>query len=163
NIPAAFASAPESWTPSQIEEFQTYWDGFLQGDQTIKSQVKWLPGGSKLEWSNEKDFSDHFSMFLMRKTCAAFHVVPSDLGFTDTANPTSGHPLADVTPRVGAFPLPRHCQSIRPSFLQDDLALPLAFSFDLGEEQADRFEQARADKVYVEMGAISASDVRELR
>ena len=163
NIPAGFASAPETWTPDQIEQFQTYWDAFMLGDQAAKHQIKWLPGGSKLEWSNEKDFSDHFSLFLMRKTCAAYHVVPSDLGFTESVNKSSGESQADVQHRVGDLPLLRHIQVILSSFLQDDLGLPLAFAFDLGEEQADRLQQAQADKIYVELGAISSSDIREMR
>ena len=26
NVPEAFASAPESWSPDQIEQFQNLWD-----------------------------------------------------------------------------------------------------------------------------------------
>jgi hypothetical protein len=163
NIPEAFASAPESWTPQQIEQFQDTWDATLLGDQTIKSQIKWLPGGSKIEWSNEKDFTDGFSLHLMRKTCAAFHVVPSDLGFTESVNKSSGESQADVQHRVGDLPLIRFIQGILTSFLQDDLGLPLSFAFDLGEEQDDRLDQAQADKIYVELGAISPSEVREQR
>lgn len=83
NLPAAFAAAPDSWSPDQIEQFQAYWDSFMYGDQSRKAQVRWMPGGSKFTWSNEKDFSDQFSQFLMRKTLAAYHTVPSDLGFTE--------------------------------------------------------------------------------
>ncbi|MHA6764695.1 phage portal protein [Streptacidiphilus sp. PAMC 29251] len=163
NIPAGFASAPETWTPDQIEQFQEYWDAFVLGDQAAKNQIKWMPGGSKLEWSNEKDFSDTFSLFLMRKTCAAYHVVPSDLGFTESVNRSSGESQADVQHRVGDLPLLRHVQTILSAFLQDDLGLPLAFAFDLGEEQTDRYQQAQADKIYVDLGAISSSDIREMR
>lgn len=163
NIPEAFASAPESWSPDQIEQFQSLWDAALLGDQSAKSQVRWMPGGSTLAWSNEKDFSDGFSLFLMRKTAAAFHVVPADLGFTESVNRSSGESQADVQHRVGDLPLLRHVQHILSSFLQDDLGLPLAFAFDLGEEQADRYQQAQADKIYVDMGAIGASDIREMR
>lgn len=163
NIPEAFASAPERWTPQQIEDFQTYWDSFMLGDQAAKHQIKWMPGGSSLAWSNEKDFSDNFSLFLMRKTAAAYHVVPADLGFTENVNRSSGESQADVQHRVGDLPLIRHIQGILSSFLQDDLGLPLDFAFDLGEEQADRLQQAQADEIYVNIGAISPSTVRELR
>jgi 8-oxo-dGTP pyrophosphatase MutT (NUDIX family) len=163
NIPEAFASAPESWTPQQIEQFQDTWDATLLGDQSIKSQIKWLPGGSKIEWSNEKDFTDGFSLHLMRKTCAAFHVVPSDLGFTESVNKSSGESQADVQHRVGDLPLIRHVQGVLTAFLQEDLGLPLNFAFDIGEEQDDRLDQAQADKIYVDMGAISASELRRER
>lgn len=163
NIPAAFASAPESWTPQQIEAFQGYWDAFMLGDQAVKSQIKWLPAGGKIQFTSEQDFSDQFSLFLMRKTAAAYHVVPADLGFTENVNRSSGESQADVQHRVGDLPLIKHVDGVLTSFLQDDLGLPLRFSFDLGEEQTDRYQQAQADKIYVDLGAISPSDVREMR
>lgn len=163
NIPQAFASAPETWTPDQIEQFQEYWDAWILGDQAAKAQIKWMPGGGKIEWSNEKEFQDHFSLFLMRKTCAAYHVVPSDMGFTENVNRSSGESQADVQHRIGDLPLIRHIQTVLSGFLQDDLHLPLDFAFDLGEEQADRLEQAQADKIYLELGVIGGSDIREMR
>lgn len=163
NIPAAFASAPETWTPQQIEQFQTYWDAFMLGDQAAKSQIKWIPGGSDIKFTNEREFTDQFSLFMMRKTASAYHVVPADLGFTENVNKSSGESQADVQHRVGDLPLLRHIQGMLTSFLQDDLGLPIEFLFDLGEEQADRYQQAQADKIYVELGAISSSDVRQMR
>ena len=163
NIPEAFASAPESWSPDQIEQFQGYWDSFMAGDQAAKHQIKWMPGGSSIAWSNEKDFTDSFSLHLMRKTAAAFHVVPADLGFTESVNRSSGESQADVQHRVGDLPLIRHVQGVLSSFLQDDLGLPLDFAFDLGEEQVDQLAQAQADQIYIQMGAISSSEVREMR
>lgn len=163
NIPEAFASAPETWTPDQIEEFQKYWDALLLGDQAGKHQIRWMPGGSSIAWSNEKDFTDGFSLFLMRKTAAAYHVVPADLGFTENVNRSSGESQADVQHRVGDLPLIRHIQHVLTGFLQEDLGLPLRFAFDLGEEQVDQLAQAQADQIYIQMGAISPSDVREMR
>lgn len=163
NLPAVFASAPESWTPDQIEAWQELWDGFMYGDQSRKSQVRWIPGGSSFAWTNEKDFTDNFSLFLMRKAAAAYHVVPSDIGFTENVNRSSGESQADVQHRVGDAPFLRYVSRILTGFLQRDLGLPLKHAFDLGEEQADRAEQANADKVYFDMGAIGASEIREMR
>jgi 8-oxo-dGTP pyrophosphatase MutT (NUDIX family) len=163
SLPAAFANAPENWTPTEVQQFQDYWDGIMYGNQEGKHQVKWIPGGSSFVWSNEKEFTDAFSLHLMRKTCAAFHVVPSDMGFTQDVNRSSGESQADVAHRVGDLPFARYIASILTCFLQDDLGLPLQFAFDLGEEQADRADQAQADKIYVDMGAISASKIGEMR
>lgn len=163
NIPEAFAAAPETWTPAQIEQFQEYWDGFMLGDQSRKHQIRWMPGGSSFAWSNEKDFTDTFSLFLMRKTCAAFHVVPSDLGFTENVNRSSGESQADVQHRVGDLPLINYVEGILDGFLQEDLGLPIAIKFDRGEEQVDQLAQAQADKLYVDMGTIGPSELREIR
>jgi 8-oxo-dGTP pyrophosphatase MutT (NUDIX family) len=163
NIPEAFASAPETWSPDQIEQWQVLWDSFMAGDQAAKHTIKWLPSGSTIAWSNEKDFTDTFSLFLMRKTTAAYHVVPSDLGFTETVNLSSSESQGDVQHRIGDLPLIRYTQRIISSFLQDDLGLPLRFAFDLGEEQEDRLQLAQADDLYIKNGSISSSEIREMR
>ncbi len=163
NLPAAFAAAPESWSPDQIEQFQAYWDAMMYGDQSGKHQIKWMPPGSKFEWSNEKDFSDVFSLFMMRKSCAAYHTVPSDLGFTEDVNRSSGESQADVQHKVGELPLVRKIQRVVTGFLQNDLGLPLKHAFDLGEEQDDRLNQAQADDIYIKNGTVSASYIAEMR
>jgi hypothetical protein len=163
NLPAAFAAAPETWSPDQIEAFQVYWDAMMYGDQAGKHQIKWMPPGTKFAWSNEKDFSDQFSLFLMRKTLAAYHTVPSDLGFTEDVNRSSGESQADVVHKVGELPLENHVEGIITGFLQDDLGLPLKHQFDRGEEQDDRLAQAQADDIYIKNGTVSTSEVREER
>jgi hypothetical protein len=163
NIPEAFASAPESWSPDQIEQFQEFWDSIMYGDQARKHQIRWMPGGSTLAWSNEKEFSDTFSLFMMQKTCAAFSVVPSDLGFTQDVNRSSGESQADVQHRVGDLPLMEHVEGILTAFLGDDLGLPLQFQFDRGEEQDDQLNVAQSDDIYIKSGVIGVSEIREMR
>ena len=133
------------------------------GDQSQKHQIKWMPGGSTIAWSNEKDFSDAFSLFLMRKACAAYHVVPTDIGFTENSNYSTGESQADVGHRVGDLPFGRYTERIITGFLQHDLGLPLKHQFDWGEEQDDRAAQAQADDIYVKNGVIGASEIREMR
>ena len=163
NLPAAFASSPDGWSPEQIDQFQNYWDAFMYGDQSRKHQIRWIPGGSRIAWSDEKDFSDQFSLFLMRKSLAAYHVVPSDMGFTEDVNRSSGESQADVQHRIGDLPLIRYIHRIIGHFLQDDLKLPLRFMFDLGEEQDDRLSQAQSDDIYIKNGTVSTSEIREER
>ena len=163
NIPAAFANAPETWTPDDIENFQNYWNSYMYADQTRKSQVQWIPGGSTLAWSNEKDFTDAFSLFLMRKTCASFHIVPTDLGFTETSNYSSGESQADVQHKAGELPPMEYAEEILSRFLYDDFGLPVKFEFDRGEDQDDRLVQAQADQIYIEEAVVSSSEIREMR
>lgn len=163
NIPRAFASAPESWTPDQIEQFQQAWDALMRGDQEILSQIKWIPGGGAIAWSDEKDFSDTFSLFMMRKTAAGYHVVPADLGFTETVNRSTGETQSDVQHRLGDTPLAKHVDGIITAVLQDDLGLPIQHKFDLGEEQDDRLQTAQADFIYWRMAAVGTSEIRAMR
>lgn len=161
NVPEAFATAPEGWSPQQIEDFQDAWDAFMLGDQSRKSQIRWVPNGTGFAWSNEATFDSGFSLFLMRKTASAYHVTPQDLGFTEDVNRATSETQVDNQFRVGDLPLAEHVQSILSTFLQDDLGLPLDFQFDLGQEKEDRLSTAQADEIYVNIGAISPSEVRE--
>jgi 2'-5' RNA ligase len=163
NVPEAFASAPEGWDPVQIEKFQGFWDSILYGDQSRKHQIRWMPGGAKIAWSNEKDFTDAFSLFMMRKTCACYHQVPTDLGFTETSNYSSGESQGDVQHKVGELPPMEYAEEIFSRFLYDDLCLPVQFQFDRGEDQDDRLNQAESDQIYIQNAVVSASEVREMR
>lgn len=161
NIPEAFAAAPENWTPQQIRQMQETWDGLLKGDQTIMSQIKWVPGGTQIIWSNEKEFSDKFSLYLMRKTAAAFNVTPASLGFTDTVNKSSGESQADVQEGTGDSPLAAHVEDILSAFLQEDCGLPLAFQFSDGSKDQDLKQRAEAWKIFIDTGMVSADEGRE--
>jgi hypothetical protein len=161
NIPEAFASAPETWSPTQIEQFQEYWDAFMLGDQAYKHQIRWIPGGSTIAWSNEKDFSDQFSLFLMRKSCAAYHVTPADLGFTENVNRSSGETQRDVQHRIGDLPLLTYAEGVLTDFLGRDLGLPLEFAFDTGQEKEDRLALAQAWEIYIGAGMASPDEGRE--
>lgn len=161
NIPEAFAAAPEGWTPSQIEQFQELWDRMLQGDIAVKHQIKWMPGGSKITWSNEKDFDDKFSLFMMRKTLAAYHVTPASVGFTENVNKASGDSQSDVQENVGDSPLASYVEDILSEFLQDDCHLPVVFQFDSGTKAEDRLKQAQTYEIGIKAGMVSADEGRE--
>lgn len=161
NVPEGFAGAPEGWGPDQIKAYQAAWDALLYGDDTQKHQIKWVPFGTKFDWTNERPFEDTFSLFLMRKTAAAYHVTPSDLGFTEDVNKSSGDTQADVQFRVGDLPLIQHVEEMLSKFLQDDMSLPLEFHFDVGQEVEDRLMTAQADEIYIRNAVVSGSEVRE--
>jgi 8-oxo-dGTP pyrophosphatase MutT (NUDIX family) len=160
-VPQGFAESPADWTPAQIEAFQEAWDAMMYGDESKKHQIKWVPNGTKLMWSDEKTFEDTFSLFLMRKTAAAFHITPADLGFTEDVNKSSGDTQADVQFRIGDLPLIQHTEGIISRFLQFDLGLPLQFKFDTGQETEDQLIAAQAHDIYIKAGVVSVSEVRE--
>lgn len=163
NIPEGFAGSPEGWTPDQIDQFQARWDALLYGDQSQKHSVKWVPNGTKFDWTNERDFSDEFSVFLAQKTMAAFSILPSELGFTDDVNKSTSDGQADVQMRVGDMPPLNHVEMVLTDFLQEDLSLPVCFEYDKGDEEEDKLATAQTDQIYWQIGAVGSDELREQR
>jgi phage portal protein BeeE len=159
-MPEGFATAPESWGADQVADFQDAWDALMYGDESKKHQIRWVPGGTSFTFPKESNFDAEFSLFLMRKTAAAYHVTPNDLGFTDTVNLANGETQTEVQFRVGDLPLIQHLQDILTSFLQDDLDLPLKFRFNVGGEKDDRLMSAQIAQIMINSGVLSPSEVR---
>ena len=160
-VPEGFATAPTDWGPDQISDFQDGWEAMMYGDDSKKHQIRWVPGGTTFTWSQENPFNADFSLFLMRKTAAAYHVTPNDLGFTDTVNLANGETQTEVQFRIGSLPMVQHVQDILTSFIQDDLGLPLTFQFNVGGEKDDRLATAQIAKIMIDAGVLSVSEVRE--
>lgn len=164
NIPEGFAIMPEdASSPEQLSEFQQVLDAWAVGNDAAKHQLRAMPAGTSFQWSKDTVFDETFPMFLMRKVCAAFHVTPNDLGFTENVNKASGETQVDVQFRTGTLPLVQHLESIITDYLQNDLGLPVEFKFDTGQESEDRVETAKADEIHIRNGVLSVDEVREMR
>jgi SPP1 gp7 family putative phage head morphogenesis protein len=160
-VPEGFAMAPEDIsTKEQLADWQGYWDALLYGDDAAKHQIKFMPFGTKFEWPKDKPFDPQFPLYLMRKTAAAFHITPNDLGWTETVNRATADTQVDVQFRIGTLPLVEHVECIINSYLQVDRGLPVEFSFDTGQEKEDRLAEAQTWAVYVQNGAASSDEMR---
>lgn len=166
NIPAGFGISPDTWTPQNIADWQESWDAQFVGNAVAKSQIRWVPGGSKLEFPTLQNFDTGNAAaeyWWMQKTAAAFHVTPDALGFTNNSNRSVGESQADVGQQIGDVPTAGYLQAIFTDFLQSELGLPLKFEFDLGGVEEDRLATAQADAIYIDKGVVSASKISELR
>jgi SPP1 gp7 family putative phage head morphogenesis protein len=163
NIPEGFATAPETiTTPEQLEQWEAYWAA-MNTDTRVKHKLKMVPHGTVMSFPQEKNFDPTFPLYLMRVVCAAYHVTPNDLGFTEDVNRATGDTQVDVQFRIGTLPLVQHIQDILTAYLQDDLGLPVVFEFDTGQESEDRVATAQADKIYMDAAVVSPDEIRERR
>lgn len=161
SLPDTFMEAPpDSSDPEEIKKFQMVWDAVMEGDQAMKHKVRWIPAGAKPTKAGDKTFDEKFPLYLMRKTCAAYKIVPADIGITDSVNKASSETQVDVQFRIGTAPRLTFIAGIITRILQEDLELPCKFVFDTGREKQDRLAEAQAMDAYVKMGAISPDEVR---
>jgi 8-oxo-dGTP pyrophosphatase MutT (NUDIX family) len=161
SLPAAFGEVPTDLTsPDQIREFQEYWDAVMEGDQAQQHKIKWVPAGTKFTAVRENTFDSNFPEYLMARTCAAFGVVPQDLGMVKDVNRANGETQTDIQFRVNTLPWVRFVEGILTRYLQRDLGLPVKIVLDTGRDKADRLDEAKAMQLYVDMGALSPDEVR---
>lgn len=160
-IPAGFMQAPPDLSdPAQVAEWQATWDAVMLGDQSKLNQIRWVPAGSQFQQLKDESFDSSFSLYLMRCTAAAFSVTPNDLGFTEDVNRSTGEIQQDVQFRTGTLPVVRHVEDVINTFIHQQLRLKARIQFDTGQGTQHRLENAQANKLLVDMGALSTDEVR---
>ncbi len=161
-VPEAFAMAPEDQSDAtSLAELQETYDDWTYADNSQRWGLRWLPAGTQIEPYKPTEFDPELAEYVMRRTCAAFMMVPSDLGFTADVNRASGDTQMDVQFRINSLPHVAYYEDIFDRVLQDDLSLPVQVRFDTGREKEDRLMEAQAHQIYVSIGAESPSEVRE--
>lgn len=161
-VPEGFMEAPPDLdSPEQIEKWQATWDAFMQGDQAVKHQIRWVPHDANYTATKDTQFDEKFPLYLMRRTTAAFGVTPNDLGFTESVNRATGDTQIDVQWRVGTKPLVGWLEDIMNEVTQVDLGLQVEMKLDAGQEKEDRLVEAQAHQIYCMIGAEGPDEVRE--
>lgn len=163
SIPTGFMEAPPDMSdPTQIAEWQQYWDAMMIGDQAKLRQIRFVPAGSKYSavGAAAEKFDPEFPLYLMRRVCAAFGITPADLGFTDTVNKATSETQVDVQFRVGTMPLVRYVEGVINMFLAQHLKLRVRLRFDTAQEIEDRLAIAQAESYQIKAGVISPDEPR---
>ena len=162
NIPGGFMEAPPDLSsPDQIAEFQDFWNATFDGDQEQKHKIVFVPSGSKFQQTMPDTFDKEFPKFLDLKICAAFGVVPQDLGITDDVNRATGETQTDMQFRVNTLPWVRFVESHLNRYIQHDLGLPVEVKLNTGRDKEDRLQEAQLWKLAIESGMASMDEGRE--
>ena len=162
NVPEAFATAPPDQSdPDSLAEWQETFDAWTMGDQAKRWGLRWLPAGTDIHPTKPTQFDPQVAEYVMRRTVAAYGLVPHDLGFTDEVNRATGDTQMDVQFRISTMPNVEYYEAIFNDILQLELGLPVEAHFDTGREKEDRLMEAQAHQLYVQMGAESPDEVRE--
>jgi 8-oxo-dGTP pyrophosphatase MutT (NUDIX family) len=161
NVPAGFMEVPPDISdPDQVAEWQDYYDATVTGDQAKLHQIIAVPHDSKFTQTRPAAFDPKFPEWLMKRTCAAYGVVPQDLGLVSDVNRANGETQVDIQFRVNTLPWVRYVEGILTRYIQHDIGLPVKVALDTGRDKEDRLQEAQAHQIYVEMGAESPDEVR---
>lgn len=159
NIPAAFASVPNDWTPQQIEQFQSYWDTVIEGDQAYKRKARFVPGDTKVTTIHESPLQDTFDEWLARIVCFAFSLPPT--AFVKQATRTTSDVLQEAALKEGLAPLTQWVKGVADHLIQVVLGEPdLEFRW-VEEDALDPQSQSEILTTYQKTGVYCINDVRE--
>lgn len=159
NIPEAFGSVPEEWTPEQIREMQTIWDSMIEGQQASKRKVKFIPGGVEIKQTREATIKDVYDEWLARIVCFAFSISPQAL--VTMMNRATAETAAETAALEGLAPLQTWIKDLMDFVIENYFGYDdLVFKWNDGKE-LDPVAQSTVHKNYVECGVLDTDEVRE--
>lgn len=168
NIPGAFYTVPESWTPEQIETFQNYIDALMAGDLARAAKLLAVPGGSGSHVTQfQQNDPDNINVneYLMKVACWAYGNSPAEFGITSGAGLggagfMEGSENTQQRSMIG--PVSGFLESIFTEIIHDWLHRPdLRFSFVGLEPIEDTATQATADQANINMGVYTVAYIQD--
>jgi len=162
NIPEAFVGVPADWTPTQIGEFQQYWDSIFEGNTANRRKAKFIPGGTgglQIQQTRETVLKDMYDEWLARLIAYAFSVSP--LPLVREQNRSSSETLSEQAADEGLVPVMAWVKDII------DLAIQRYWGYsDLefrweNSNTTDPATRASVNIQYVKAGIISIDKARE--
>lgn len=162
SMPELMVTVPDAWSPRQISQFQGHFDALLSGQLSLKSKVRFMPGGMKpfdiKNASGQSLWSDRDEV-LVRLACYAFSVSPTP--FVKQTNRGTANNSAQTAQEEGLFPLMSWWKDdvmdkiIQEKFGYDDLE----FVF-LPRPEVDLLKQAQIHQIKMKMGEMTIDEAR---
>jgi hypothetical protein len=161
NVPAGLLSAPSSWNPDQIRQYQDWFDARLAGQLEQKNKLIAVPDGVKYQNIKEAPLKDDFDEWLARVVMYAFSLPPTP--FIRQMNRTTSASDQERSQEEGLEPMKRWFKRQLDRIIQIDLGeTNLEFEW-LNASEIDPKVQAEIDNVNVRNATATIDEVREGR
>lgn len=161
NTPAGLINAPESWTPDQIKDFQSWMDAKLTGQTAERSRLLWVPKDAKYQAFKDAPIKDEFDEWLARIVMFAFSLPPTP--FVKQVNRATSDNDAEASEEQGLAPLLLWAKRLLDGVIQDDLGhADLEFAWSPAREIDPRM-QAEIDDKNLRNGSETLDEVRARR
>lgn len=163
SMPELIITVPNEWSPRQIAAFQAHFDAVLSGQLTLKSKVRFVPGGMKpfdIKNASGESLWSQRDELLVRLACYAFSVSPTP--FVKQMNRATANQSQETSQEEGLYPLM--------SYWKDDVAdtiIQEKFGYDdiefvyLPRPEADQEKQSKIHQVQVGEALRTRNEVRE--
>jgi hypothetical protein len=159
-VPEALIGVPETWTPDQIGQFQSYWDALLTDDTATRRHARFVPATISKSFVQTKEaaLKDEYDEWLARIVCYAFSV--SAQWAVRAMNRATAQTAAEQAEDEGLAPLLAWVKGALDRILRQCFQAPdLEFHW-LEEQDEDSQAQAQVDQIYLAAGVKTINEVR---
>lgn len=135
NVPEALIGTPETWTPDQIAQFQTWFDSVLQGNTGERRRARFVPGELAKGYVATKptELFGQAEEWLIRVMCFAFNISPQP--FVQMMNRATAETAQETAALDGLTPIQDWVKSLMDTLLIDDFnSADLEFVWEDEEE-----------------------------
>ncbi len=164
NAPEGFFSLPETWSPQQLKEFETYFNGTIAGNPRFQQRIKFMPGGKGVGYVPTKKPDEmrflEYEKWLLMKCCAMFDVPPEEIGFTETVNKSTGEQQNQIAKNSGLEPMLQVLKENFDLIIQEDLGCPFLHLDWQSSDVKDEKKDAEISQILFPTGAISVDEWR---
>jgi hypothetical protein len=163
SIPELIITVPDVWTPRQIAAFQAHFDAVLSGQLTLKSKVRFVPGGMKpfdIKNASGESLWSQRDELLVRLVCYAFSVSPTP--FVHQTNRATANQAQQSSEEEGLYPTMSYWKDdIMDTIIQEKLGCDDIEFVYLPRTEADQEKQSKIHQVQLHDGVRTINEVRE--
>lgn len=171
NVPESLVGLPSSWSQSQIETWQSYWDSLLTGNIAQQRKMHFLPrdgAGGLPVYEFKRDNVDMTAQdeWLMKVACWAFGNSPQEFGLVSGGQGLGGAGYAgameDVHQRSMIVPVSQYLQRILTKIIHKHMRKTwLKFQWVGLDPSEDSLKQAQVDQMNIDMGVYDVGFIQE--
>lgn len=161
SMPELIITVPDNWTPRQIATFQAHFDALLSGQLTLKSKVRFVPGGMKpfdIKNASGESLWSQRDELLVRLCCYAFSVSPTP--FIHQTNRATANASQEASEEEGLYPLMSYWKDdVMDNIIQDKFGLDDVEFVFLPRAEPDRQKQATIHDMQLRNGSRTINQV----
>jgi HK97 family phage portal protein len=159
NVPPGMISAPDTWNPEQVKQYQEWFDSILAGNTASRTRLLWGPAGAKYQAFKEAPIKDNFDEWLARIICFAFSLPPT--AFVQQMNRATAQTAQETALEEGLAPLMGWVKRMVDTVIQDRMGQDdLEFSWS-DVRPVDPQEQSVILSSYVKDGIYTLNEARD--
>lgn len=162
NVPEAIAAVPDTWSPDQIKQFQTFFDAALAGDLAARRRITFVPETKgTFQFTREATLKDEMDEYLARVCCYVMSVPPTP--FVRQMNRASAEQQNKAALQEGAEASKTWIKALMDELVQSPRYFGKAsieFNWD-DDPEIDQLKKAQIDDLAVRNGSRSIDELRQ--